>query len=309
MYNFLVTSLDNAWYEAGYSFAFGRFLQQSWTSESLIDRYRSLSPTVRADLMGLPTLFTYEGRESEVRIGHLKVVEERGSSIYVEPDLDNSIPAFSFAKLWPIRERLDIQGSELNTTHWSIKNQDLIAILADAGLIPDRTRGLGAPPVPIEDMRFKVALSFAGENRETIAEIAAHLKRQLGRNAVFYDNDYKAQLARPNLGILLQDIYLKQSDLVVSFLCENYARKRWPGLEMRSVQELLSERKADAIMYVRFDDAEVKGVSKLDGFVDARQHSAEEIARMIIERVRLNEARMAVPKKRRSVSRTTPRKA
>ena len=68
-------------------------------------------------------------------------------------------------------------------------------------------------------MRFKVALSFQGEKREYIAAVAAEVKKRLGAGAVFYDKDFTAQLARPNLDTLMQRIYLNNSDLVVVFLC------------------------------------------------------------------------------------------
>ena len=56
----------------------------------------------------------------------------------------------------------------------------------------------------IDDITFDVALSFAGEQRVYVAEVAGVLRSKLGPNKVFYDFDYQAQLARPNLDVLLQ---------------------------------------------------------------------------------------------------------
>jgi hypothetical protein len=55
--------------------------------------------------------------------------------------------------------------------------------------------------------RFKVALSFAGERRDYIAQVAELLASELGKDKVFYDAWYKAELARPNLDVYLQTIY------------------------------------------------------------------------------------------------------
>lgn len=47
--------------------------------------------------------------------------------------------------------------------------------------------------------RFKVALSFTGERRDYISQVAELLAAELGKDKVFYDAWYKAELARPNL--------------------------------------------------------------------------------------------------------------
>lgn len=79
--------------------------------------------------------------------------------------------------------------------------------------------------------RFRVALSFPGERRPFVAAVADNLKLTLGNDAVFYDSDYVAELARPNLDLLLQRIYHDNSDLIVVFLGGDYAAKEWCGLE------------------------------------------------------------------------------
>ena len=46
------------------------------------------------------------------------------------------------------------------------------------------------------DKRFKVALSFPGEQRNYVLQVAELLASELGKNKVFYDAWYKAELAR-----------------------------------------------------------------------------------------------------------------
>src|SRR5215510_2585755 len=75
--------------------------------------------------------------------------------------------------------------------------------------------------------RFQVALSFAGEHRSFVEGVAEHLSRNLGQNRVFYDRYYEAELARPNLDTYLTNIYRKDTDLIVIFLCSNYTQKEW----------------------------------------------------------------------------------
>jgi hypothetical protein len=117
------------------------------------------------------------------------------------------------------------------------------------------------------------------------------LRENLGPDAVFYDYDYQAQLARPNLDLLLQDIYRNRSDLAVVFLCADYANKQWCGLEWRAIRDIMKSRQDNQVMFVRFDDATVEGVFSIDGFIDARRHGPLELANMIVQRVQSNETR------------------
>lgn len=91
--------------------------------------------------------------------------------------------------------------------------------------------------------RFRVALSFPGEIRPLVRKIAQRLARDHGQAHVFYDEYYKSELARPNLDLYLQSIYAEHSDLVVVFVCCDYDKKEWCGLEWRAVRDLIKERK------------------------------------------------------------------
>src|SRR5207245_1112695 len=123
----------------------------------------------------------------------------------------------------------------------------------------------------------------------TWPQLLGEVKKRLGQGAVFYDKDFTAQLARPNLDTLLQRIYLTNSDLVVVFLCSDYERKQWCGLEWRAIRTIIKNKNDRAIMFMRFDGADVSGSMSIDGYVDLGEHTPLQAARMIVERVRLNE--------------------
>lgn len=137
----------------------------------------------------------------------------------------------------------------------------------------------------IADIKFKVALSFPGERRRFVDSIAARLREALGADSVFYDLDYQAQLARPNLDTLLQDVYGKNSELVVVFLSAEYSSKEWCGLEWRAIREIIKQRRDEQLMLVRFDDASIDGVFSHDGYIDARRHDEDAVARFIVSRL------------------------
>src|ERR1041385_2125541 len=126
--------------------------------------------------------------------------------------------------------------------------------------------------------RFLVALSFPGEHRQFVADVAGILSRELGEERVLYDRFHEAEFARPNLDTHLQVLYHDQSRLVVVFLCADYERKEWPGLEWRAIRDLIKSKKDSSIMLIRLDEANVSGVFSIDGYisVEGRAPRSEE---------------------------------
>jgi hypothetical protein len=161
-----------------------------------------------------------------------------------------------------------------------------LSLLALERLATDLTIGkIDRSTRPLADIRFKVAMSFAGEQRPYVTEVVNALRPSLGPDAIFYDHDYQAQLARPNLDTLLQSIYRHQSELIVVFLCAEYAKKQWCGLEWRAVRDIIKSKEDDRVMLIRFDDMPVEGIFSIDGYIDTRSFTAHDVARFITERL------------------------
>lgn len=139
----------------------------------------------------------------------------------------------------------------------------------------------------VDELNFKVAISFPGEKRGYVSNVVNSLKSSLGKDQVFYDFDYQSQLARPDLDTMLQNIYRHNSDLVVVFLCKEYSEKEWCGLEWRAVRDIIKSKENERIMFVRFDDAPIDGVFSIDGYIDANRFSENEVSKFILERVNL----------------------
>ena len=161
-----------------------------------------------------------------------------------------------------------------------------LSLLALERLLAERAIGkIDRSTRSLSDITFQVAMSFSGEHRPYVASVVSELREHLGSDAVFYDHDYQAQLARPNLDVLLQDIYRNRSSLVVVFLCEKYAEKQWCGLEWRAIRDMLKFKKDDQIMFVRFDDAPVDGVLSIDGYIDARRYNPDQLVGFVLTRL------------------------
>src|SRR5207244_1637306 len=133
------------------------------------------------------------------------------------------------------------------------------------------------PVINITEHRFDVALSFPGEHRTYVERVAVNLEDVLGPNSVFYDNFYRSQLARPSLDTMLQNLYAKQSGLIVVFLGADYQRKDWCGLEFRAIREKIMAREHERVMLVRMDDGDVDGIFRTDGYIDGRNDSSSEV--------------------------------
>lgn len=140
--------------------------------------------------------------------------------------------------------------------------------------------------------RFRVALSFPGEKRAFIAQVANVLAEGLGRERVLFDDYLTAELARPNLDVYLGELYHDHSELLVPFYCADYEKKKWCGLEWRQMRNVLLEQKDDRIMPFRFDDTPIIGVLALDGYVSINSRSPGEVAGLILERLAANRARI-----------------
>ena len=284
MFNLFVTFEEGAFDSQSYLLERGRFGE--YTSVTLMKRFGALTPATIKKLKSFPSLFLYEAGRGDARVGYLANIRERSGNILLEYEFDAKIPPFPAEGLSNLYTRLDIGRWEMNRTHWAIKDEDLLKVLATAGLIPATESGT---PQRVEDMHFKVALSFPGEHRDYVEKVSKELQARLPARSAFYDRDFTAQLARPNLDTLLQHIYADNSDLVVVFLSENYEKKEWCGLEWRAIRGLIKKKKDDSIMFMRFDQASVPGTMSLDGFVDLAAYAPAETAALILERVRLNE--------------------
>jgi hypothetical protein len=139
--------------------------------------------------------------------------------------------------------------------------------------------------------RFNVALSFPSEHRDFVAQVAGHLASAFGKDRVLYDKYYEAEFARPNLDVYLPELYRAQSELIVLFLCPEYAAKRWCNLEWRHIRDLLASVDEDRIMFLRYGydgDFEKLGILRGDGTVNFEGRTANEIAELILQRFQIN---------------------
>ncbi len=144
--------------------------------------------------------------------------------------------------------------------------------------------------------RFQIALSFAGEHRDYVEQVAEYLANELGKENIFYDAWYEPELARYDLDVYLQEIYHDHSELIVPFFCADYEHKDWCGVEWHTIRDLLKKRQYQNIMFLRFDNAEIRGFFSNSGFLNLQKRTPEQTAEAILERLKLNNGTTAVKK-------------
>jgi hypothetical protein len=234
MYNLIMSGNDTAWELPAYEFSRSRFLE--YTEDELRISHGTLTAKVITDLKSFPSLFLYEQFQKDAYVGYIREIKERGNSIAIEYEYDRDIRSISAKRIRDIAKSLciDESGGEQYRTHWAIKPVDLLSVLSDNGLASSVPANEGGAAGRLEELRFKVAFSFPGELRQYVEAVSDVVKKGLPAGSVFYDDDFRAQLARPNLDTLLQTVYLKNSDLIVVFLSADYDAKMWCGIALRA---------------------------------------------------------------------------
>jgi|GEM_PF-6818166 len=140
--------------------------------------------------------------------------------------------------------------------------------------------------VPVTKRKFRVGLSFTGSQRLFVQKVCKALTDKLGSHSVFYDFNYRAELAVKNLDILLGDIYRTQCDLIVPFFNKDYESRKWCKLEWDNIREILMEsNEKHKLMAIKMEDVNIQGFRKQDGFIMYEGESPEEIADLIVERL------------------------
>jgi tetratricopeptide (TPR) repeat protein len=139
--------------------------------------------------------------------------------------------------------------------------------------------------------RFRIALSFAGEKRNFVAQVAAILAKRFGKGTILYDKYHGPEFSRARLGRYLPKLYNEQSDLIVVIISADYQEKEWCGLEWDAIFDLLKKRREDEVMLCRFDYATVEGLYSDAGFSELDNKTPEETSTLILQRLAINEGK------------------
>ena len=135
--------------------------------------------------------------------------------------------------------------------------------------------------VSASESQYDVALSFAGEQRSFVQDVAAALKESGAR--VFYD-DF-VDLWGKDLTIELERVFRNGSRFVVIFVSREYVEKAWPNLERQHALAGRIERMDDSVLPARFDPISLPGLPTTVSYLDIRDRSPADLASLILQKL------------------------
>jgi TIR domain len=141
--------------------------------------------------------------------------------------------------------------------------------------------------------KYLVAFSLAGEQREFVRAIAVAVRRELGDGKVFLDEWFEYLIAGQDGDIKLQEIYGRECALAVVCVSERYGNKPWTQAEHEAIRARYMKarasgdpRQALGVLPIRVGDGDVPGIPFNAIVPDVRTRSADDTAKLIIDRLR-----------------------
>ena len=131
--------------------------------------------------------------------------------------------------------------------------------------------------------QYDVCLSFAGEDREYVENVAASLNKL--NVSVFYDRYEASTLWGKNLYEHLDLVYRKLAKFCVVFASAAYTNKVWARHELASAQARAITENREYILPARFDTTEIPGILPTTGYIDLRVKSPHEVALLIANKI------------------------
>jgi TIR domain len=130
---------------------------------------------------------------------------------------------------------------------------------------------------------YDVCLSFAGEDRKYVNQVAALLDARGIR--VFYDKYDQVSLWGKNLYEHLDYIYREAAQYCIVFVSKNYAKKIWTNHERQSAQARAIEENREYVLPAIFDDTKIAGMRGTVGYIDLRKLSPKSFVDIILKKL------------------------
>lgn len=147
--------------------------------------------------------------------------------------------------------------------------------------------------MPIRKFKYDVGLSFAGEQRDYVRQVADVLKERGFK--VFFDDYERTELWGKDLYVHLSKVYQAMCEYCVMFISQDYAEKVWTNHERRNAQARAVGENVEYILPVRFDDTPIDGLPNTINYVDLKGMSAAELATVIMEKIRTTRVEFIPP--------------
>jgi hypothetical protein len=145
-----------------------------------------------------------------------------------------------------------------------------------------KVRGIEGQADPHEQA-YEIVLSFAGEQRRYVREVAEHLRAN--EVAVFFDEYEEATMWGKHLTEHLATVYGGTARYCVMFISKDYAEKVWTTHERRVAFAKAVMEKKEYILPARFDDTVIPGLSPDVHYVNLEHKTPSELADLILRKL------------------------
>jgi hypothetical protein len=167
----------------------------------------------------------------------------------------------------------------LNPEGLSLASQEMFGAHARYRVIQHLdSQGLGE-----EGTAYEIVLSFAGEDRGYVEQVAAYLK--LHGVSVFYDKYEEATLWGKDLAEHLDKVYRGTARYCVMFVSQHYKEKIWTNHERRSALAKAVQERGEYILPARFDDTEIPGLLPTLGYINLATKTPEDLGALILQKL------------------------
>ncbi|HEX9830639.1 MAG TPA: TIR domain-containing protein [Thermodesulfobacteriota bacterium] len=199
---------------------------------------------------------------------------ERNACLYYKcEEVGDALKGYDLRVSYKIGGEKESICNRLNTEF-----QDIIERLYGPHLIdPDTVK-----KKDLNKSKYDVALSFAGEQREYVFQVATTLESKGVK--VFYDEFKQSHLWGKDLAEYLQTVYYSDSSWCIMFISKEYVAKAWPTHERKNAIAKEVKVRGRYILPVRFDTTEVPGLNPSISYQDAQKKSPQEIALLFLEK-------------------------
>lgn len=272
MFNVLVASDKTAWEtDQLMRMDAARFKENSGSEAEGIS---VKNPATLKSIEGIDTLLMYE-KQSEsanadlIRYGRLHTIKATHGELTFRFEEKGK---FTRTVVDDFAARLGISRFEFHRTHWAVKDAGIPSVMLDR-MIPS----------------FDVVLSFAGENRKYVKEVAQYLRKH--KVAVFYDENEQANLWGKDLVEYFEVLYSRSGKYCVMFISKEYARKMWTTHERRVALSRALKEREEYILPARFDETEVSGILPTLGYVSLLDKTPAKFGTIILEKLRRSRSR------------------
>jgi hypothetical protein len=151
-------------------------------------------------------------------------------------------------------------------------------------------------------VKYDVALSFAGEDRDIAREIADRIIAL--QYQVFFDEYEKAQMWGADLTSELGRIYGEEARFCLILISKHYAEKPWTNHERQFALARALEDRRPYILPLRIDDTRLPGLPPTWGYLDLRNTDIVEVCKLLVDKLGppLQTKRRAAGDQKRAIS-------